>query len=241
MVVVVARCRPAITRALPPPRPTNLYYQVETLVFGRAVERATQSRALHRRLRRSGHPLPPALQAFLDAFGCPILPMRYESAELAKIPSISAWSLGLGRQHAGRSLRGVGADWSEIVPALRLDRRIGPYSYLGAGPRHRRRQPRARPPTIHRHRRSARAPTSAWSAPGSVILGHRKDWALAGSRTGAGGGPRGPVRRRRSPYSASPTRKTPIRPRNPPALALLDHLRREDVTVGCMIPSFPPP
>ena len=27
----------------------------------------------------------------------------------------------------------VGADWAEIVPALKLDRRIGPYSYLAPG------------------------------------------------------------------------------------------------------------
>ena len=27
----------------------------------------------------------------------------------------------------------IGADWSEIVPALKLDRRIGPYSYLAPG------------------------------------------------------------------------------------------------------------
>ena len=27
----------------------------------------------------------------------------------------------------------IGADWSEIVPALKLDRRIGPYSYLSPG------------------------------------------------------------------------------------------------------------
>src|SRR3546814_10607907 len=27
----------------------------------------------------------------------------------------------------------VGADWSEIAPSLKLDRRIGPYSYLAPG------------------------------------------------------------------------------------------------------------
>ncbi len=29
--------------------------------------------------------------------------------------------------------KAIGADWSEIVPALRLDRRIGPHAYLGPG------------------------------------------------------------------------------------------------------------
>jgi len=70
----------------------------------------------------------------LGAFGCPILPMRYESAELAKI-SINMClvaSVTVANTLAELCER-IGADWSEIVPALQLDRRIGPYSYLKPG------------------------------------------------------------------------------------------------------------
>jgi UDPglucose 6-dehydrogenase len=60
--------------------------------------------------------------------------MRYESAELAKL-SINvclAASISAANTLAEVCER-VGADWSEIVPALRLDRRIGPAAYLAPG------------------------------------------------------------------------------------------------------------
>jgi UDPglucose 6-dehydrogenase len=70
----------------------------------------------------------------LGLFGCPILPMRYESAELAKI-SINFFlvsSVSTTNMLAEVCER-VGADWSEIAPALRLDARIGPKAYLDPG------------------------------------------------------------------------------------------------------------
>ena len=79
-------------------------------------------------------PLPARYRQTLEAFGCPILPMRYESAELAKI-SINfclVASITVANVLAELS-ESIGADWSEIVPALRLDRRIGPHAYLNPG------------------------------------------------------------------------------------------------------------
>jgi UDPglucose 6-dehydrogenase len=70
----------------------------------------------------------------LEAFNCPVLPMLYESAELAKI-SINCClvaSVSVANMLA-ELCEGIGADWSEIAPALKLDRRIGPYSYLSPG------------------------------------------------------------------------------------------------------------
>jgi UDPglucose 6-dehydrogenase len=79
-------------------------------------------------------PLPVALSSFLASFSCPVLPMRYESAELAKI-SINMClvaSVGVANTMA-EVCEKTGADWAEIVPALKLDRRIGAYSYLSPG------------------------------------------------------------------------------------------------------------
>ena len=62
---------------------------------------------------------------------CPILPMGYESAELAKI-AINAFlvsSVTVANTLA-ELCEAIGADWSEIAPALELDRRIGPHAYL---------------------------------------------------------------------------------------------------------------
>jgi UDPglucose 6-dehydrogenase len=78
--------------------------------------------------------LPPAFDTFLKAFGCPILQMRYESAELAKIAINHFLAASVAMTNTLAELcEAVGADWSEIAPALRLDRRIGPHAYLAPG------------------------------------------------------------------------------------------------------------
>ncbi len=111
-----------------------LFYQVETLIFGRAVERATQPERFIIGCADPQTPLPESYGAFLAAFGCPLLPMRYESAELAKI-AINCFlvaSVSTTNTLAGLC-ECMGADWSEIAPALRLDARIGPKAYLNPG------------------------------------------------------------------------------------------------------------
>jgi UDPglucose 6-dehydrogenase len=133
LLVVLSQVPPGFTRALDVPAP-RLYYQVETLVFGRAIERATRPERFIVGAADPRRPLPAALAAFLQAFACPVLVMRYESAELAKI-SINCClvaSVSVANMLAEVS-EAVGADWAEIVPALKLDRRIGPHAYLAAG------------------------------------------------------------------------------------------------------------
>lgn len=133
VVVMLSQVPPGYTRAHQRVG-RLLYYQVETLVFGRAVERATKPERFIIGSPEPTQPLPVALDDFLSAFGCPILPMRFESAELTKI-SINCClvaSVTVANTLAELCER-IGADWSEIAPALRLDRRIGAYSYLAPG------------------------------------------------------------------------------------------------------------
>ena len=133
VVTVLSQVPPGFTRARQRPG-RLLYYQVETLVFGRAVERATKPERFIVGCPDPAEPLPPVLATFLGAFGCPILPMRFESAELCKI-SINCClvaSVSVANTLAELCER-INADWSEIAPALRLDRRIGAYSYLAPG------------------------------------------------------------------------------------------------------------
>jgi len=74
------------------------------------------------------------LAVFLGSFGCPILPMRLESAELAKIAINVCLVASVSVANTLAELcEGIGADWGEIAPALRLDRRIGPAAYLAPG------------------------------------------------------------------------------------------------------------
>jgi UDPglucose 6-dehydrogenase len=133
LLVILSQVPPGYTRALPVP-PAQLYYQVETLVFGRAVERATKPERFIVGCADPRQPIAPALRMFLDSFGCPLLPMAYESAELAKI-SINfclVASIAVANTLAEVCER-VGANWSDIAPALKLDKRIGQGAYLSPG------------------------------------------------------------------------------------------------------------
>lgn len=133
ILVVMCQVPPGFTRGVSFPK-SRLYYQVETLIFGRAVERASKPERYIVGCEDPAQSLPDAYSAFLAAHGCPILPMRYESAELAKI-SINMClvaSISVANTIA-EVCEVVGADWSEIVPALKLDRRIGPGAYLAPG------------------------------------------------------------------------------------------------------------
>ena len=110
-LVVLCQVPPGFTRAIEL-SPERLYYQVETLVFGRAVERALAPERFIVGCADPSERLPPAYERLLAAFGCPVLPMRYESAELAKISinfflisSISTTNM------LAEVCEHVGADW----------------------------------------------------------------------------------------------------------------------------------
>lgn len=133
VIVVLSQVPPGFTRGKQRPGRT-LHYQVETLIFGRAVERALQPERYIVGCADPAQPLPAAYRAFLEAHGCPILPMRYESAELAKISINMCLVASVSTANTLAELcEKIGADWSEIVPALKLDKRIGAHAYLAPG------------------------------------------------------------------------------------------------------------
>jgi UDPglucose 6-dehydrogenase len=132
-IVILSQVPPGFTRGKwDGERP--LYYQVETLIFGRAIERALFPERYIIGCANPKIPLPRDYQKFLDAHECPTLPMRYESAELAKI-SINMYLVSSvsTTNTISEMCEKIGADWSEIAPTLRLDRRIGPHAYLTPG------------------------------------------------------------------------------------------------------------
>jgi UDPglucose 6-dehydrogenase len=60
--------------------------------------------------------------------------MRFESAELAKIAiNFFLVSTVATTNTLAEVCEAIGADWNEIAPALRLDKRIGTYAYLKPG------------------------------------------------------------------------------------------------------------
>ena len=133
ILVVLCQVSPGFTRGHMHVHP-KLYYQVETLVFGRAVERATLPERLIVGTPDPSAPLPESYGTFLKSFDCPVMPMRFESAELCKIAINCFLVANVSTANTLADLcEGIGADWSEIVPALRLDARIGQHAYIKPG------------------------------------------------------------------------------------------------------------
>ncbi len=133
ILVVLCQVPPGFTRGLGHSK-ARLYYQVETLVFGRAIERAMYPERFILGCADPEHPVQAPLRTFLEAFGCPILAMRYESAELAKISINMCLIASVSVANTLAEIcEKIGADWSEIVPSLKLDKRIGPHAYLASG------------------------------------------------------------------------------------------------------------
>jgi UDPglucose 6-dehydrogenase len=140
-LVVLCQVPPGFTRQLQQKHSSTLndkgvvlYYQVETLIFGRAVERAMYPERLIVGGANPDDSLLPQYASVLNAFDCPVLPMSYESAELTKISINMCLVSSISVANTMAELcESIGADWSEIVPALKLDKRIGEYAYLAPG------------------------------------------------------------------------------------------------------------
>ncbi len=133
VLVVLSQVPPGFTRGVEFD-PARRFYQVETLIFGRALERASRPERFIIGCPDPTAPLPPAYRAFLEGFGCPLLPMAYESAELAKIAINCFLVASVSTTNTLAELcERIGADWAEIAPALRLDARIGLSAYLSPG------------------------------------------------------------------------------------------------------------
>jgi UDPglucose 6-dehydrogenase len=141
VLVILSQVGPGYTRALGwrlgsdlRARDVSLFYQVETLIFGQAVDRALHPERFIVGCDNPHRLLPAAYRGLLAAFDCPILPMRYESAELAKIAiNIFLAASVTATNTLAEVCEKIGADWGEIIPALQLDKRIGPHAYLRPG------------------------------------------------------------------------------------------------------------
>lgn len=108
-----------------------VFYQVETLIFGRAVERALYPERYIVGCNNPQDSLPPQYAELLEAFNCPILPMGYESAELTKVAiNLYLFNSVAYANTIADLCEAYNADMNEIIPALRLDKRIGQHAYI---------------------------------------------------------------------------------------------------------------
>ena len=133
VLVILSQVQPGFTRLINFDH-TRLYYQVETLIFGNALERALTPERIIIGCESSESKINRLLLNYLDNYKCPIIRMKYESAELTKISInlLLASSITTTNMLA-QACEKVSADWHEIIPALQLDQRIGKKAYLKPG------------------------------------------------------------------------------------------------------------
>ena len=112
----------------------KIYYQVETLIFGEAVNRARNPERFILGSSNLDEKLPVDLDIYLKSYNCSLIIMDYESAELTKISINICLVASISVANTISELcEKIGANWSQIIPALRLDKRIGHFSYLNPG------------------------------------------------------------------------------------------------------------
>lgn len=133
-VVLVSQVPPGFTRPWITMHP-NLYYQVDTIIMNCALQRATYPERFIVGCEWPSDDLPSAYLTYLGAFNCPVVKMGIESAELCKL----AINYYLAKQiettnDLASVANNIGADWDEIIPGLRLDKRIGEHAYIQPGP-----------------------------------------------------------------------------------------------------------
>jgi UDPglucose 6-dehydrogenase len=131
--VILSQVHPGFTRGINWEK-NKLYYQVETLVFGNALNRIFKAERIIIGSFSTSKNINKYYRNFLRKFNCPLVHLNYESAELAKI-SINMFLI---TQVCTANLLAsicekIGADWQSIIPALMLDRRIGLHAYINPG------------------------------------------------------------------------------------------------------------
>jgi UDPglucose 6-dehydrogenase len=133
IIVILCQVPPGFTRRMSKLH-RNIYYQVETLVFGDAFRRAAAPERIILGALEVNSPLDYRMKSILSLFSCPIILMDFESAELTKI-SINAFlaSSVTTTNSLNEVARSIGANWNSIKKALQLDSRIGSHAYLTPG------------------------------------------------------------------------------------------------------------
>ena len=129
-LLVSSQVPPGFTRSLGIP----VYHMAETLRIKDAEERALNPEQIVIGCADPQAPLPIALLDYLVIFNCPVFQLTYEEAEFSKIAiNMTLASQVDNTNRLSRAAAKIGANWANIVPVLRHDKRIGKHSYLTPG------------------------------------------------------------------------------------------------------------
>lgn len=132
-IILLSQIPPGFMRKINFPK-SQLYYQVETLVFGQALKRAMNPERIIIGCADKRKKINSDYNSFLKKFDCPVIRMSYESAELTKIAINLYLASSITTSNTlSRICEKINANWSEIMPALKLDKRIGRFAYLKPG------------------------------------------------------------------------------------------------------------
>ena len=133
VLIILSQMRPGFIRSIQIDH-DKLYHQVETLIFGKAMNRAMYPERIIVGCKDKSKKLNSRYKNYLNEFNCKIFKMNYESAEVAKLSINLLLSSSVTITNILTELcENVSANWKEIVPALKSDKRIGKYSYIRPG------------------------------------------------------------------------------------------------------------
>ena len=131
-IVLMSQVYPGFCRSATVDSP--LFYWVETLIFGRAVDRATNPEQIVVGLNKSDDPIPTEFDNVLKLYSSPTHIVSWETAELTKISFNFMLSMSvIGTNFLATVSESVGASWKDVSKALKLDSRIGERAYLSPG------------------------------------------------------------------------------------------------------------
>lgn len=127
-LVLTSQVPPGFTRSL---GIHNIFHQAETLRIKDALDRALNPEYI----AVGGEAEIPAIYAwYLIAFGCPVLRMSWEEAELSKIAINTFLAAQVDTTNRlAKAAEKVGANWNMVKLALQHDKRIGQHAYLEPG------------------------------------------------------------------------------------------------------------
>ena len=134
IMVIMCQAYPGFTEKIKWKK-EKLFYQVETLIFGKAIQRATKPEQIiiGKNLNCKNKTIK-TLERFVKKFSNNIKYMSYRSSELSKIAINLYLSSSITYTNGMAELsEKIGANWSDIEEILRKDKRIGPHAYLKPG------------------------------------------------------------------------------------------------------------
>ncbi len=133
ILIILSQITPGFTRQIKWPK-EQLFYQVETLIFGQAIRRSLKPERIIIGKFNDEIKISLKFKKFLNKFKCPIITMNYESAELTKIAiNLFLISTIVTSNKISEISSHLGSNYNNIKSALKLDKRIGKFAYLNPG------------------------------------------------------------------------------------------------------------